>query len=212
MLASRIASSEPPRTKVSIVTSAGTTLTASPPLVMIGWMRIVSLSWKVSRWAVDRVQCDLRRVKGVDAELRRAAGMAARPMKADLLDQRAVRRIGDVRSACASGRASRCGSSSPCRCRRNGPWRRVRACRAGTRSRPCATPAEPLLDIDELLGRHGEEHQFAGEVFGGARRRSAPSRRRACRRPGRCGRSCGPRRYAGRRAGGRRCAGCRARR
>jgi hypothetical protein len=50
-LASTIASSEPPRTKVSILTSAGTTLTASPPLVMIGWMRIVSFSQKVSRWA-----------------------------------------------------------------------------------------------------------------------------------------------------------------
>jgi hypothetical protein len=32
MLASTIASSESPRTKVSICTSAGTTLTASPPL------------------------------------------------------------------------------------------------------------------------------------------------------------------------------------
>ena len=31
-------------------TSAGTTLTASPPLVMIGWMRTVSRSQKLSRW------------------------------------------------------------------------------------------------------------------------------------------------------------------
>ena len=53
--------SEPPRTKVSIVTSAGTTLTASPPLVMIGWMRIVSWSWKRLALAVDRVERDLRR-------------------------------------------------------------------------------------------------------------------------------------------------------
>ena len=33
--------------------------------------------------------------------------------------------------------------------------------------------AEALLDIDELLGRHREEHQFPGEVLGCARRREA---------------------------------------
>ena len=74
-LASRIASSEPPRTKVSIVTSAGTTLTASPPLVMIGWMRIVSFSQKVFALGGDRVHRDHRRVQRVDPELRQAAGM-----------------------------------------------------------------------------------------------------------------------------------------
>ena len=33
--------------------------------------------------------------------------------------------------------------------------------------------AQALLDIDELLGRDGEEDQFAGEVLGGADRREA---------------------------------------
>ena len=48
-LASIMASSVRPRTKVSMRTSAGTALTASPPVVMMGCTRIVSLSMKVSR-------------------------------------------------------------------------------------------------------------------------------------------------------------------
>ena len=57
--------------------------------------------------------------------------------EADLLDQRAVRRIRrcSERLRHLIVRAEH-GSSSPCRYRRNGPWRRARACRAGIRSRP----------------------------------------------------------------------------
>ena len=43
-LASRNASMVLPRTYVSILTSAGTELTEAPPLVMMGWMRILSQS------------------------------------------------------------------------------------------------------------------------------------------------------------------------
>ena len=52
MLASVMASSVLPRTNVSMRTSAGTALTASPPLVMMGWTRTVSSSRKVSRLAL----------------------------------------------------------------------------------------------------------------------------------------------------------------
>ena len=51
-LASSMASTVRPRTKVSRRTSAGTTFTTSPPRVMMGWTRMVSSSRKVSRRAL----------------------------------------------------------------------------------------------------------------------------------------------------------------
>ena len=48
--------------------------------------------------AVDRVERDHRGGERVDAELRRAAGVAGAPEKTDLLDQRAVRRIRNERA------------------------------------------------------------------------------------------------------------------
>ena len=95
MLASTIASSEPPRTKVSIVhigrddadriAALGDDRVDADRVVVVEGFAL----------AVDGVERELRRGQGVDAELRRAAGVAGAAEKADLLDQRAVRRFGD---------------------------------------------------------------------------------------------------------------------
>ena len=114
----------------------------------------------------DRVHRDDRRVERVDPELRQAAGMRSLAEKADLLDEGPIRGFGE-----------------------DGPRLRTVA-RAGMDHHRHVDIVEmalgdelglaehefdlalgdaphALLDIDELLGRHGEKDNLAGEMVGG---------------------------------------------
>ena len=70
--------------------SPGMTFTCEPPWVMIGCTRMLSSSRNVSRIALIAGQRDLRGVEGVDAEMRRPAGVARAPDEAGQLADAAV--------------------------------------------------------------------------------------------------------------------------
>ena len=69
-----------PRTKVSIRTSAGTALTASPPLVMMGWTRTVSASRKVSRLKWMAVKASVAALRALIPRWGAPPAWAPRPM------------------------------------------------------------------------------------------------------------------------------------
>ena len=69
-----------PRTKVSIRTSAGTALTASPPLVMMGWTRILSSSRKVSRLKLMAVKAIVAAFRALMPRCGAPPAWEARPM------------------------------------------------------------------------------------------------------------------------------------
>ena len=166
LLASRIASSEPPRTKVSIVTSAGTTLTASPPLVMIGWMRIVSFSQKVSRWAAIAFIAIIAAFSALIPSCGRLPACAARPMKRICLtsapfdDSARMDRVFDAVARAGMDHHRHVDIVEMAFGDELGLAEHELDLALGDARRP-------LLDIDELLGRHGEKDDLAGEMLGG---------------------------------------------
>ena len=113
----------------------------------------------------DRVHRDHRRVERVDAALRRPAGMRRPAEKADLLDHGAVRRFGDRRARLLP--IMRAGVDH---------HRHVDIVEMALGDEfglaehefdlALGDAAEPLLDIDEFLGRHREKDDLAGEVVG----------------------------------------------
>ena len=146
--------------------SAGTALTASPPLVIIGWTRMVSSSLKPLPVGVDGHEGEtLAALRALMPRSGAPPAWAPLPMNCDLLGQDAVVGAAYGEHLLVGRVAARYGTSWPC------PRRPARQGAPGRWLAPQElnlarlAQAVPVLDLDVFLGGHGHEHDPAGETL-----------------------------------------------
>ena len=187
--ASAIASRDAPRTRPSYRTSSGVALAESPPEVMMPCRRTESLSLSVSRWVLTAFRATIAAWSALTPLCGDPPAWDALPMNLTYFtrwplflpppENRESPGLDDVCTIIAMSTSS------------NAP-RRMNSCLPERRPSFPLLPQPPaVLDVDELLRRHGHQHHAARErtQYLGGRQRGG--RAPASSQSARCGRTRG---------------------